>query len=960
MQKHDPFLKQLASWLLHRAGSDMYNFHVVFPNKRACIFFRHYLSELTNKTMWAPQLHDINSFISSFSALKTSSSYDQLFDIHRIYSSILSEASFQPEPVDRFYPWGSLILQDFNEIDKNLVNAADLFKILEAVKEGETVVDYLDEEQLKIIRQFWSNIASSSLSDHKKEFLRLWKIMPLLYERLRVELQNNNLCYEGMIYREVAEKALSGTLADMEMKIVFAGFNYLNKAEESIFKYFQKQHQSFFFWDADDKFLNKEDFPVFKMIKRNKSIFPHPEDFNLQQSDDFSNVNISLTAVSLEAGQAKVTADALSKIIVNDLRSDDIAIILPAEYMLLPVLYSLPADHVLNISMGFPLKNTHISAFILQISNLWKNAVENADSKLFYRLTDIIPLIKHPLLISIFPDECQELSPYLQSRSSSYLPSDIFEAYEGIYKLIFKGSPFRKDYLLALMELIKELYVQLKKNNDKKIEGEFLYAFYKEINRLRESMNARGLELTENMMVALLREILSGIRLPFSGEPLAGIQLLGVLETRCLDFKHLFILSMNEGFWPQNSMNRSFIPYNLRKAYGLPTYETDDTVYAYYFYRLLQRAENLHLLYNTETGQSASGEVSRYVSQLKYDFGISMNENLLAQDVKPMQAKEIVVEKDDVVMEKMMETYVKRPQPRIFSASALNSYMDCRLKFYLQYVAEIQEAEEVETELDSRHIGNILHEMMERYYGDIIKTKGSKLITAEDINKNKHKIESLLSEVIEGQMSTEAADMTNEGKNLIIKKVIEKYAHVILDFDQKHTPFEIISLESKEERLQHPLDIEVNGKKMRLFIGGKIDRLDQYNSCYRVIDYKTGSTDMDFIDVISLFETGSNKRKKTVFQLFFYSLLAKTKLGNSLPIQPAIYAPTKMFGEKFDWKVNVKGGSGGIEDVSSMLPEFEEHLQVLLTEIFDKDNAFTQTTDTTTCQYCPYKSLCRK
>jgi len=961
MANVNPFLKQLAAWLLTKGGSDLSDYHVVFPNKRASLYFRQYLSELSATPLWSPRMYDITSFISSFSSCHIAASYDLIFELYEIYIPLATSKGQSVEEIDAFYPWGSMIIQDFDEIDRQLVVAADIFRMIAAVKDTDNVLQYLEEHQLNIIRQFWYNISSSVVSEHKEKFLRTWEMLPELYTSFQEKLHKLNKVYEGMIYREVAEKAKEGMLHPAGMNIVFAGFNYLSKAEEEIFHYFKKYHNASFFWDGEDKFLLKEDFPVFRNIRKNKQKFPPPDNFILQQSNDFSKPEITLTGVPLEAGQVKMVGDDLSKLSLRDLKSDDIAVVLPAEHMLLPMLYSLPTDTTVNITMGLPLKSTYIAAFVQTVTELWQGAHRRNNNESVFLSKSMLKLLMHPLVLSSFPEEVKALNRLLHNTNASYIRQKSLEEYKGIYGLMFDHAGQDFDLLSYLLELTKKSWLLLDAKKEKSIEKEFLYGFYKELNKLNESIIRKRIKAGDMLVAKLLNEIINAVKLPFSGEPLSGMQLLGTLETRCLDFDRIFILSLNEGIWPANSMNRSFIPYNLRKAFDMPTFEMDDQVYAYYFYRLLQRSNHVHLLYNTETGQNATGEVSRYITQMKYDLGLAINEQVLVQDVKTFQINDLGVDKEDKVMEMLESIFAVGDNPKLLSASALNTYLDCSLKFYFQYLAKLPEAEELETELESRQIGNILHELMERFYKNIIDSKKSALINSADILNNLHLTASLLEKVLQSQFESKDAKNMEEGINLLIGKVIENYATTILQFDAKNCPFEIVSLESWGGWLTCPVDMELNGKKKCIHLGGKIDRLDLHKNVLRIIDYKSGREEMKFRDIESLFDTTLEKRNKAVFQMFFYSLLAEMNYPEKAAIQPALYIINSMFAEDYQWKLSFNKGSREyipIEDIRPMLAEYRELLIQLIQEIFNRNKGFRQTENKKRCEYCPYNKMC--
>ncbi|MBA4056616.1 MAG: PD-(D/E)XK nuclease family protein, partial [Marivirga sp.] len=451
----------------------------------------------------------------------------------------------------------------------------------------------------------------------------------------------------------------------------------------------------------------------------------------------------------------------------------------------------------------------------------------------------------------------------------------------------------------------------------------------------------------------LFRQLIQAHKIPFTGEPLKGLQVMGVLETRNLDYKNVFILSLNEGAFPSSASKGSYIPFNIRKAYGLPTVEHQDAMYAYLFYRVLQRAENIFLFYNSETDVLGQGEMSRYLQQLVYESGLKMERKVLHNPIQPRPINPIVISKDEGVLEALAKLSEGNSRFKGISPSALNTYIECRLRFYLRHVAKIKEADEVEEDLDARVLGNFLHEVMELFYKHIRERKGKKLVEASDLNEGEALIDKLIDEVfIDAYRLDPSKQVQYEGQRLVVREVVKRFAHRIVEMDKAYAPFVMEALE--QEGLLY--NVKLDKPPGSVLISGKIDRVDRKDNLLRVIDYKTGKDKLDFDSVASLFSR-DQKRNKAAFQTMLYALLYKTNApSEGYKIVPGLINRMNLFDKNFQFGLKV--GKTYVEDVDPLLGEFELHLRKLLEELFDPEVPFDQTTDTEICRFCPYEGIC--
>ena len=956
--KSTPFLKEIASHLLVQFDDNLSELAVVFPNKRAGLFFRHYLNSLITKPIWSPTIIDISGLIQSQSNLQLADQYSLVFKLYECYNQILTAKGYKTEDSERFYPWGNLLIRDFNEIDKYLVHTKDIFTTVKELKTIDNHYDYLSDEQIEALQSFWENVQISKKSEHKDKFLKMWEILEELYLTFTKKLNEENLAYEGMIYRDVCERLERLNLNSTYKQIVFAGFNILNKSEEKLIQYLQREGKAHFYWDIDPYFLDKKNFPVGEHMKEMLNRFPQAEGF--QQLSTISHKQIDLIGVSLEAGQAKVAGNIVKSFKKDD-NIDTAAIVLASEHLLFPLLQSLPpAFKDINVTMGYPMKNTRISSFLELLVELQKHIKVSGKQVLFYH-TDVLAILRHPLIRGIDSIRINEKIKRIADFNKVFISvkelNTLFESASQIfsdYRAL--DNPF--DYFLQVLEFC---YYQL----SGAIEKEFTYAFHKEVKSLSNTVLSNKVELSEKLFFRLIKELISRTRLPFIGEPLSGLQVMGSLETRCLDFSKLIILGMNEGYWPKNSYDHSFIPYNLRKAFGLPTLEQDDALYAYYFYRLIQKAEQIYLIYNTEATNNSSGEISRYISQLKYDFDFEIHEKILAHHIKKVAEKEIVISKDKVVITQLNRYLANENGKKILSPSALNTYIDCSLRFYFRYISDLYEPDQVKEEVDHAMFGNLLHHSMEHLYRKFKQESKRNQILVSDFVLIDSEIDPSINQAFNKVFASNKANdkFEFEGQNILIRNMIRTYVLNILNIDRAYAPFEIISLEQDSKSYVLKFDFELKGIQNQVQLSGIIDRVDKKADTVRLLDYKTGRDEKSFGEIEHLFDRDKSNRNKAAFQTLLYSFIySQLENESGMHYQPGIYNVRNMHKADFDSRLlqSRKRKKYTINSISEVQDEFELHLKKLLGDLFDPSIEFRQTEDKQKCEYCPYKAICNR
>jgi CRISPR/Cas system-associated exonuclease Cas4 (RecB family) len=496
------------------------------------------------------------------------------------------------------------------------------------------------------------------------------------------------------------------------------------------------------------------------------------------------------------------------------------------------------------------------------------------------------------------------------------------------------------------------------------VDKEYAFHFLKFFNRLQEIFVAKDDHqhtsaapedaVDIKSFLRLFRQLIRTHKIPFTGEPLKGLQVMGVLETRNLDFKNVFILSLNEGAFPAVGGKGSYIPHTIRKAYKLPTVEHQDAIYSYLFYRTIQRAENVSIFYNSETDVLGQGEMSRYLQQLLFESGLPIDKKILHNPIQPQSIHPIVIRKNESVMESLLKLNEGNTYFKGISPSALNSYMECRLKFYFRHVAKIREPDEVEEELDARVLGNFLHDVMERFYKKIGEKKKSRQIELSDFMDYEESIDALIDEVfIEAYRLDPVKKVKYEGQRLVVREIVKRFAHRIVEMDKAYAPFTMEALE--QEGLT--FSVSITHPPHRAVIGGKIDRVDRKGDLVRVIDYKTGKDKLNFESVGSLFSREAN-RNKAAFQTLLYALLYKQNFstGRATRLVPGLINRMNLFDEGFSFGLKV--GKDQVTDVETLLPEFEARLTQLMEELFDPNGTFDQTEDVENCKFCPYTQIC--
>jgi len=1031
------FLKLLAQDLINNYRKDFINTIIIFPNKRAGLFLADELSKLIKEPLWMPKIMTLSEYISSQIHTQTA---DEVTLVTKLYKAYTNTSS-SPESFDDFYYWGKMLVSDFDDVDKYLVNAKDLFSNLQSLKEIEQNFSYLDDEEIHLIKQFWGSFSILNQSDEQKKFVNIWKNLYATYSTFRKSLLNNNLSYEGMAQRLFCEKLDSNKSVESENKnIIIAGFNALNLCEKKIFSYYRDNNNARFYWDYDSYYIDDEKQEAGLYIRENIKQFP-----NAIKKENFKNFlhndkQIDIISIASAIGQAKLIPTLLQEF--NEPIDRKTAIILCDESMLLPALSSIPNSvGKINITMGYPAQNSSIAAFIQLIQELRNSSKKGKKDykSTYYYYREVLALLNHKLIKNSRNIDIEKITKEINSNNNIYISAEKLQ-FNTLTRAIFIDKiDSVPDYLKNILRILlqtpinktnkessnkrtenlddnykldnienKNLYLNSDqninksitnsnfnniannsiskkntseklnkepnedKNNDiedllddvpnqiNEIEKEFIFSLYTYIQNVQNSFETEGIKPDNKLYMQIVIKLLNTTSIPFSGEPLKGMQLMGLMESRMLDFNNLIILSANEGVLPKNNLNMSFIPYNLRKGFKMPTPENKDALFAYYFYRLLQRSKKIKIVYNSAGKSVGSNEKSRFLLQLEYESGLKIKKRNFQNHILSRKTNSISIPKDKDVMERLEQMAKEQISP-----SAINNYLECPLRFYFNNVVRVKSLEEADDKLNAKFFGTIFHDTMHKLYSRA-KDRKIKSEFLDHLLKNQSRIEEEIRRQFkitfnnknsknnnDTNNNEEANDLIDSGTNELLLKAIKSYVISTIKYDMQLCPFEIISMEQK---YLYPIDI-FDGKK-RIITGGYIDRVDNVNNCIRILDYKTGRDDTSVKNLVGLFDKTLDKRNKAAMQTLLYCYIYQSTTKDSHIIYPVIYSIKDLINKNYN--PNLKIDNEFLEDFESIKNEFISNLKEILEEIYNYKIPFAQTDVKSKCEYCDFASICNK
>lgn len=989
----EPFLSRIAKVYLDAHRDELLDFCFVFPNKRGVTFFRHYL-ELNNKSenqFIEPKTVTISDFISEFSDYTESPRYDTLFTMYSEYRKIFESLSAESEmeDFDRFVFWGDMLISDFNDVDRYLVDPNELFRNVKDLRE--ISADFLTAEQKEIIRKYWDIDLGESdpesfwkhltkegeMGVTRRTFVKLWEILLPLFFATKESLASRGLVMPGAQYREVADKLKNSTAEDIPYKrIIFVGFNVLSSSELYIFERLRDIGIADFYWDFDFPEPFKKLSSPARFLKNYVKQFPSRYDIS---PDSVPVPEIEIIGVPSNIGQVKLIGKMLKqKSLIKSHASVDTAIVLPSETLFIDILHSVPPEiGPVNITMGYPLRMTSIASLMRNVMSMHLRAKKVRDRWCFFH-EDVKAVLSHHLLRQFAEKECNEICETISSKRLFTIPADeLRDNYPSLQAIFFPVDDLKQnmqvfDYALNLADQLQEkLKLYAADGGEMNIEIGFLTRYRLSIEQLRAAVMKYGIVMRENTFFHMIERAVSSESVNFVGEPLSGLQIMGVLETRALDFDNIIMPSMNERVFPRKHYSRSFIPNVLRRSFGLSTTEFQESIFAYYFYRLISKARKVKLLYDARTSGLKGGEMSRYLYQLVYLYPKDKLKVTQAfYDVPPVGDNQFFeVKKTPEIMDKINRFLSTSTEKRFLSPSAINQYLSCPLQFYFARVERIVTRDEMNDYMDESIFGSIVHKVVELTYKRLRGSDNEVYIdsdTLETIKKARTELERTVTSTINelyNNLPSENAENEPYSNLTELQGEAHVLGQIIIDFilklfdREKEQPFYFIEGE-KDFKTELPL-----GDGRYFNIMGSIDRVDRIvdsatgESLTRIIDYKTGSDQIEVKTLDDLFvaPNSSHGHNKAVLQLFLYCFAYKRDENHSGPIMPMIYLFRKLYTEPIS-PVTIDGAP--LTNYQDFAEEVNEQLTARLKMLFDPEIPFTPQPHSSHCLYCEFKSVC--
>ena len=952
------FLEYVAEDIIGKYGTDLSRIAVVFPNKRAALFLNEHLARIAGQPVWSPAYITISDLFRQHTDLKPADPIKLICDIHKSFT----KCTGIDETLDHFYGWGQLLLADFDDIDKNMADADSIFCNLKDIHELDDI-SYLDDEQKEMLKRFFANFSDDIESELKKRFLSLWSHFGDIYHDYNRRLIEQGIGYEGAIYRKVASEE---TLHLKYDKYLFVGFNLIQKVERVLFSRLMKEGKAKFYWDFDEYYMPTARAQQSASVPNNTASFAayltdFPNELDNTDRDIYANMRrpkrIRFISSPTENAQARFASNWLLE---NDRykAGRKTAVVMCDESILLPIMHSLPpeADKV-NITSGFPLAMTPVASLVMLLFDLYTLGLRKKGTA--FNPHYLKKLMAHP-----YARHLQEM--HLKEMNDVHL--------KGVHLSQVHQEEVHQEGIAALLQhiatLVKQVGIATKQEGDA-LTQESVFRMFTILNRLAALADSGDLLVDNTTLRRLVSQLVGAASIPFHGEPVVGVQIMGVLETRNIDFDNVLLLSCNEGNMPKGVNDSSFIPYSIRKAHGLTTIDNKVAIYSYYFHRLLQRAGDITIAYNNSTDNGHTGEMSRFMLQLLVESGQKIDHYSLTAKNQPTPLMPKAIEKDEAAIDKLEEMSKLSP-------SAINTYIRCKLAFYYQYIAHIKEPDSDPETIDNRMFGNIFHRAAYLIYKDI--TDHSPVIEKAHIQAYLSN-RKLLASVVDRAFEEEECK-TNNGLQIINREVIIEYITKLLKIDHQLCPFSILAMEEEAKvytqlSFTTPSGGALKGgalvssaptKQYNLTIGGIIDRLDAVTDKQtgkrriRVVDYKTGNKPSSAIKSIEeVFDPKNiaSKHSNYFLQAILYSLIvSRSKEWNAAndAVSPALLFIKQAATNDYDPTLCID--KHPISDVTVYEEDFLTKLKETVADMYSPDAAFTPTDDRKKCELCPYRMLC--
>jgi hypothetical protein len=917
--KNESFLDKIAQVVIQKHSGNLNRTIIILPNKRAKIFLVESLKKQINETTFLPKIISIEHFIEEIAGVRNIDAIELMFEFYEVYLNITKKNKQQSYEI--FSNWAKTLLQDFNEIDRYLLNPTHVLSYLK------------DIEDIKK----WG-VTVENKTTLLENYIDFWKLLPKYYQALYQHLLKKGLGYQGLVYREAEKKHRTFAEANKENHFIFAGFNALNAAEENIIQYLVSIDHAEVYWDADQTFLNDPFHDAGLFLRKQKSNWKYYKSNPFQWIfDDFSkSKKIEIIGTPKSVGQAKIAGSIVEKLIIENptLQLDKVAIILAEENILIPILSSLPASvGNLNITMGYSSKNNPAQILVAKLFKMHtKTLTRNKTSYLLY-YKDVIDILTHPLIQPSV--NASELLNEIVRNNLTYITHQKLLALNPnpseIFLLLFqKWELGTIEILETISNLLQIIKTSISNDHEQdKIAKAFLYSIFKVINKLINYFSNHPEINKIEIVYSIYKQIVDLAEVSFEGEPLRGLQIMGVLESRLLDFDTVIITSMNEGNFPAGKAMNSFIPYDVKRELGLPTYKEKDAVYTYHFYHLLQRAKNIYLIYNTESEGINAGEKSRFITQLEVEKQIKhLQTHEIYNATLPEKAYiPIVIFKTESIITRLAELAKKG-----FSPSALTSYIRNPIDLYMQKILCINEAEEVEENIALNTLGTIIHQTLEVLYTPFI----GKFLTESDIQSC---ISNLNTEVLKQFKLVYKEGEITKGKNLlafeVAKRNIYNFLNVELEDIKNGQAIKILYLEKSCERVLTHASLPFPIK-----IAGKVDRIEQREGKIRIIDYKTGKVEKANVALKSWNGLTQDIKNDKIIQILAYAFMFEHESNND-DVEAGIISFKNLKSGFLPFTFKIGKEEKSIID-KEILDLYMEQIVLLLSEILDSTRAFEE------------------
>lgn len=944
------FLAEVAESLYRTYGAEISDLHIIFPGKRARLFFNEALLGLTGgRPMWQPRYLSMDDLIRSLSPLEAGDHLRLVAELYKIYNE------YHPEPFDRFFRWGEMLLSDFDTIDKYLIDAEALYANISDLRDIEVRFGGLfagNDEAMELVRGFWTTLNRKGVqSVEQQQFLKIWRSLFDIYTRYKARLRSLGIGYGGMIYRDVAE-SLDPDEPDSRFEgktFCFVGFNALNECEKRLFGHQKETGTGQFYWDYDNYFYRSDDQEAGRFIRRNVARFG--DDAPGFGRDNFVQTKrIEVISTPSDILQCKALYRVLEQIHKEQGFLDkETAIVLTDENLLLPVLHSIPpVAGNLNVTMGYPLSGTVPYILLERLLMLQSHAREGLFSH-----TDVSGILAHPYVEQQAGDAAKAVAERINTWQTVWVPPDFFEGND-LLRRIFRPVTGVEDMQRYVESILSGLGAVASDTEEARERKEFIFTILENVIRLGNTVRECGIELPLGIYISLVRQTLAKSRVPYEGEPLSGLQVMGILETRNLDFDNVILLSLTDDTFPGNREGSSYVPFTLRQAFGLPTPQDHEAMYAYYFYRLISRCRRLTMMYSSAADDKRTGEQSRYIYQLEYESPHAVeraNVNLRI-DYRPVEP--ITVDKSAAILERLAKME--------FYPSKLNRYIDCPLKFYFADIERLETPEQIEQEVTHLDVGNTLHRALELLYMSLVgKPDAAGHIAAFTSSDMLVVTEQAMADV----MGARGQNTEFSGRMQMHRDIVMRYLRNILHYDSRENgePFIIRGL---EKRVKHTF--EAGGRTVTL--AGVADRVDLlHDGTLRIVDYKSGGDTPEFASMESLFtnegvtrdgELRYQPHNGAVLQTLLYALVFAAV--ENTDVSPSLYVARKMGTEDFSpYPVCKEEGLAPVRRLSSEhTAVLTQGLERLFGSMFDPSTPFVQTEYREKCAMCDFRSICRR